>query len=485
MDTSGHSSFKHFELKQLFEKSEDIIFNEMTFQQSKVLLIKCDSMVDEQLLYTLVLPNIEKLYKNSTNQITEEQIKQLPIPNLKKLTDKKDVITSAFSGNLLIFFEDNELLYSCNIARKPNRSIEETNMEVMVKGARDNFIEDLATNIALIRKRLPTNSLCVEKIEIGRRSKTKIALLYFDDIANKDILTELKTRFLEIDTDIIISGDSLMEFVDKKNWIFPTSNYTGTAEFAVQSLLRGRYVILVDTVAYATITPVNFFYLLKAGEDFEVAGIYSVFARGLRLIGTLLGVALPAFWLALTLFHQNQLPLQLLATVVMTNQGLPFPAVLEMLLILLMFEILREAGLRLPTKIGGIIGVIGGLIIGDAAIRSGITSPAMVVVIATATIASYTVVNRELESIISILRIFCILLTAFFGLFGFFISLFFLLLYTANIRVFGIPYINITADLSWDNVKQTLFRVAKYKYRKRPDFLEAQDKTRNNEGNNR
>lgn len=177
MDASGQSLTMIKKLKQLFEKSEDIIFSEITFQQSKVFLIKCDSMVDEQMLYTVVLPNIEKLYKNTTNQIIQDQIEQLPIPEIKKLTKKNDIITAAYSGNLIIFFEDVELIYSCNIARKPNRTPEESNMEVMVKGARDNFIEDLSTNIALIRKRIPSNSLCVEKLEL--EDVLKLKLPYF------------------------------------------------------------------------------------------------------------------------------------------------------------------------------------------------------------------------------------------------------------------------------------------------------------------
>lgn len=483
MDTSGQSLPMITKLKDLFQNSDDIIFHEFTFQQSKVFFIKCDSMVDQQMLYTVVLPNIEKLYKDSDNQgLDENQIEQLTIPEIKKISKTEDIIKDVFSGNLIIYFEDLQLLYSCNITRKPNRSIEETNMEVLVKGPRDNFIEDLSTNIALIRKRLPTNSLSVEKMELGRRSKTQIALLYFDDIVNKDILTELKHQLQKVDTDIIISADSLMEFINKKNWLLPTTNYTGRPDFAIQSLIRGRFLIMVDGVAYSIITPVNFFYLLKTGEDYDTPIVFSTFERVLRLLGIFLGVALPAFWLALTLFHQDQLPLQLLATVVITNIGLPFPEVLEMILILIIFEILREASLRLPSKIGGIIGVIGGLIIGDAAIRSGITSPAMVVIIAISTIASYTVVNQALESLISIARIIFVLVTAIFGLFGFFICLYLLILYIANTRVFGIPYLNISADLSWSNIRKTLFRLSKDNYKDRPNFLDPQDDSRNNEG---
>ncbi|BDH61567.1 spore germination protein KA [Lysinibacillus sp. PLM2] len=483
MDTSGQSLPMITKLKELFQNSDDVIFQELTFQQSKVFLIKCDSMVDQQMLYTVVLPNIEKLYKDSVGQELEENlIEKLTIPEIKKISNTEDITKDVFTGKLMIYFEDQQLLYSCNIAKKPNRSIEETNTEVLVKGPRDNFIEDLSTNIALIRKRLPTNSLTVEKMEIGRRSKTNIALLYFDDIANKDILTELKKQLQKIDTDIIISADSLMEFINKKNWLLPTTNYTGRPDFAIQSLIRGRFLIMVDGVAYGILTPVNFFYLLKTGEDYDTPFVFSTFERILRLLGIFLGIALPAFWLALTIFHQDQLPLQLLATVVIINLGLPFPAVLEMLLILIMFEILREAGLRLPSKIGGIIGVIGGLIIGDAAIRSGITSPAMVVIIAISTIASYTVVNQSLETMISIIRIIFILVTAFFGLFGFFICLYLLILYVANIRVFGVPYLNLSADLSWTNMKKTLFRLSKDNYKSRPNFLDPQDDSRNNEG---
>ena len=157
-------------------------------------------------------------------------------------------------------------------------------------------------------------------------------------------------------------------------------------------------------------------------------------SRLLRLASLLVGIILPAAWLALTTFHQNQLPLLMLATVVQAHTGLPLPSVVEMLLMLLMFELFREAGLRLPSAIGGTISVIGGLIIGDAAIRAGITSPAMIVVIAVSTIGSYTLVNQSLVAAVGILRFFSIILTSFFGFFGLFTSMFFIVLYLANIR---------------------------------------------------
>ncbi|MFC7687161.1 spore germination protein [Ureibacillus sp. GCM10028918] len=484
MDTSEQKDIDITTLKNVFNKSADVNFNEFTFNQSIIFCIKCDSMVDQQMLYTIVLPNIESLFKDKNNtQINEKMIEQLPIPEIQKITNQDDITTKVYSGNILIFFKDSKLLYSCNISRKPNRTPEETNMEVLVKGPRDNFIEDLSTNIALIRKRLPTNSLCVEKFSIGKRSKTEVAIMYMDDIANQDILTELKKQFEKIDTDIIIGAEALMEFINKKNWVLPSTNSTGRPDFAIQSLIRGRFIIIVDGTPYAVITPINFFYLLKTSEDNENTIIFSSFERMLRLLGVILGISLPAFWLALTLFHQDQLPLQLLATVVIANRGLPFPAVLEMLILLIIFELFREAGLRMPTKIGTTVGVVGGLIIGDAAIRAGITSPAMVVVIALSTIASYSIVNQSLVTMVSMLRISFILVTSIFGLFGFFVCFYLLLLYIANIRIFGTPYLDITADLSWQSIKKALFRQSQPKYSERPNMLDPQDDTRkHNEG---
>lgn len=467
-------------LKQLFQKSADVLFQEYTFAQSKVTFITCDAMTDRQLYYSMVIPQIEQLLSNVDYAIDEQKIAKLVIPEIKKVTDKNEIITLVYSGYVLLYFEELQVLFASNISKKPNRSPEETRMEVLVKGPRDNFIEDLSTNIALIRKRMPTNSLCIEKMTVGERSKTNIAILYLDDVANKDILTELKREINKISIDAIVSGDSLMEEVNKKNRFLPTTNYTGRPDFAIQSISRGRFIILVDGTAYATITPVNLSFLLKTSEDYENPILFSTFERLLRVLGVVLGVTLPSFWLAVTTFHQDQLPMQLLATVVIANRGLPLPTVLEMLLLIIMFELFREAGMRLPSVIGGTISVVGGLIIGDAAIRAGITSPAMVVVIAISTIATFTIVNQSLLNTISVLRIIFVILTSFFGLFGFFVCIYALILYIANIRVFGVPYLNISTDLSWTTIKKSLFRLPKEDYSERPNMLDPQDDSRTN-----
>jgi len=466
-------------LKKLFQKSADIQFQEYAFNQKKVQFITCDAMVDQQMLNEVIVRRVQYLYDNLADTSLEENItNQLHIPTLEKVNDIEQAMNFVYTGFLLLYFEEEELLYASCIAKKPNRNPEETRMEVLVKGPRDNFIEDIRVNIALLRKRLPTNSFCVEKVELGKRSKTSVAILYFDDIVDMDILHGIKKQLAAVDTDIVFSGDVLMERINKNSKLFPKFDYTGRPDYAIQALVRGRFLMFVDGVAYAMITPVNLFLLLKSAEDNEYPIIFSSIERLLRILGILIGLLLPAFWLSLTTYHQNQLPFQLLATVVQAKTGLPLPSSLEMLIMLLMFELFREAGLRLPSVIGGTISVVGGLIIGDAAIRAGVTSPEMIVVIAISTIASFTLVNQSLVTTISLLRITFIIASAFFGLFGFFISLYFTLLYLCNIRIYGYSYMNLATDLNWMTIKKSIFRLSPKGYTERNKALAPQDSTR-------
>lgn len=480
----GENTIELTSLKQLFEKSADVQFQPYSFGNQHVVLVTCEAMVDQQMLNEVVVARVQQLLKNEDEGPIERRIvNELHVPGLTKVVDKSEIISLVYSGNVLMYFAS-DCIFASNISKKPNRSPEETKLGVPVKGPRDNFIEDVAVNIALVRKRLPTNSLVVEKFELGKRSKTTVALLYFDDIASKETLYSLKKQLRKVDTDIVFSGDLLMESVNKGGNLFPRADYTGRADNAIQALVRGRFLLFIDGVAYGVITPVNLFLLVKTSEDNEYPSIFSSLARLLRIFGMTIGIILPAFWLALTTFHQNQLPLQLLATVVQSNTGLPFPSFLEMLLMLLMFELFREAGLRLPSALGGTIGVVGGLIIGDAAIRAGITSPAMIVIIATSTIATFTLVNQSLVTAVSILRISFIMLTALLGLFGFLMSAYFTLLFLANIRIFGVPYMSVTADLSWTSIKQSLFRLPANQYKTRPNMLSPIDTTRGNQDEN-
>ena len=466
-------------LQQLFENSADVKISMNTFNEQVVYFITCDKMVDEKFLHEIVVPRLQNVIQEAGNNFSCNNLTDhLHLPGLKEIAELKQAEVSVYKGSLLLFFEKEQCLFHVNIANRPNRNPEETKSEITIKGPRDNFIEDLSTNIALIRKRIPTRSLAVTKMVLGERSKTEVAILYFEDVADLQIFNEIKQKISTIDTDIVASGELVVNHVVKNNSIFPQMDYTGRPDFAIQALARGRFIVLVEGVAYANIIPINLFFLVKTAEDNDFPAVFSSAERLLRIASLLIGTFLPGLWLALTTFHQNQLPFQLLATVVQANVGLPLPSALEMLLMVFLFELLREAGLRLPSIIGSTIGIVGGLIIGDAAIRAGITSPAMVVIIATSTIATYTLVNQSLVTAVSIVRLFTIFFASLFGLFGFIIALFIILLYLCNIRNFGVPYLNIGQELTWENISKTLLRRHSKSYTKRPNMLNPNDATR-------
>ncbi|WP_285397904.1 spore germination protein [Lysinibacillus sp. fls2-241-R2A-57] len=466
-------------LKALFQRSADVVFQKYIFQQHKVHLIKCEGLINERLLETVIVQRIQSLFTATTDELLEEHIQNnLHIPHLQKISSKDDAITKVYKGHVLLYFEDMNLLYSSNIAKKPNREPKETFLELVIKGPRDDFIEDAFINIALLRKRLPTNSLSVETYELGKRSKTTVAVLYLADVVNQKMLEQIKLQLQQIDIDIVFSGDLLMERIERSAKILPRHDYTGRPDFALQALSNGRILIIVDGVSYVIITPANSMLLFKSSEDNEYPIIVSSMERLLRRIAIYLSVLLPGFWLALTTHHQEQLPFILLATVVESRTGLPFPTMLEILMMLFMFELFREANIHLPNVISGSISVVGGLIIGDAAIKAGVTSPSMIVVIATSSIAAFTLGNQSIVSAMSIFRIIIIIASAFLGLFGFFISMFFILLYMANLRVLGVPYLSLGADFDWQDIKKSLFRLSLEGYGKRPTFLNLQDKSR-------
>ncbi|MGG3798541.1 spore germination protein [Metabacillus fastidiosus] len=467
-------------LRLLFHNCSDIKFQPIKFNDVNALIMYCTGMVDEQVLREEVLPEIEQfLSENEPLQLKEKsRLEELQITSLSIVHSKEQIMELVFSGQGLIYFRKDKLLLSCDISKMPKRAIDETNMEVSIKGPRDNFIEDIKTNMALIRKRLPTNSLRSEKFIVGRRSKTTVNLLYMDDIAKKEIIEEIKNRINKIDIDAIYSGQQLMELVERKSKFFPTYDYSGRPDFIVKALVSGRIIILADGIPYAILTPSDVFLLLKSAEDAEYPAFYSSFERFIRIMGTLIAALLPGFWVAVTSFHPNQLPVTLLATVIESRKGIPLSAGLEAFTMILLFELFREAGLRLPVAVGQTLSVVGGLIIGDAAIRAGLTSPSMLVVIAASSVATYTLVNQSLVGTLSLVRFFVLFLSAFLGFFGFFISAFFILLYMANIRIFGMPYLAIAANLDIIEILRTIFQFPAQREKGRPKLFNPKDKRR-------
>lgn len=474
-------NFTKVMIEELFSKSTDVQIKTYSFHKQKVSFILCEGMVDQNILNEAIYDRLRNFFENKSDTfLTKAGIEEgLYVPDLKALEEERDVIKEVFAGKLLILFHKEQLLFSTDIANRPQRQPEETSTEISIKGPRDDFIEDIFVNIALIRKRLRTNSLVIDRYELGRRTQTQVALLYIEDIIDPEIIKNIDERLRKVDIDGIYSGTQLKEILSEHPFNFyPVFHYSGRPDFAVNSLLSGRFLILVDGVQFVLVAPVNLAFILKSAEDSEATYVFNTFERIIRLTALGLAILLPGLWVALSSFHQNQLPVAFLGTVIESRKSVPLPAPLETLLMVLLFEFFREAGLRMPMAIGSTLSVVGGLIIGDAAIRAGLTSSIMIVVIASSSVATYTLVSMSLHGIVSILRIFVILLSSLVGLYGFLIALFMIVLSMANVDSFGVSYLSVPGKVSLRDFMKSFIKMPEGQYKKRPTFLTDKDETK-------
>ncbi|MBO0960869.1 spore germination protein [Neobacillus sp. MM2021_6] len=470
-------------LREIFSKCPDIEFSTFKFKLHPVTFIYCSGLINTDLLYETIPSLIEKFFERFNGTLTTDVIlEELNLPSIATISSEENVVSDIFAGKLLIDFGISGILFTLDIAKRPQREPSETNTESTILGPRDDFIEDININVSLIRKRLRTTSLVFEEFCVGKRTKTKLLLLYIDDIANLDTLGQIRNKLSSINVDGLSSTNQLEELINNNKYaLFPRHKYTGKPEFAVQTLLSGRFVILIDGVATAFITPINFHLLFKTNEDKEISYIYVSLERLLRVSGLLISTLFPGIWIALTTFHQDQVPLSLLATVVETRRGVPFPAAVEAFAMLLLFELFREAGVRLPMAIGQILSVVGGLIIGDAAISSGLTSPSMLVVIALSTVATFTLVDQSLIGTLSIIRFLSIIMASLLGFFGVLLSFFLLLSYLGSIQTFGVYYLDGMNQFNKWTFLKTFFKLPAGAMRRRPEDLNLTDDTRKGE----
>ncbi|USG66719.1 spore germination protein [Brevibacillus ruminantium] len=434
------------DIRQLFSGCHDVSVEEYGFlphtPSLQVYLIYANGLCDKRKIMHMFLPRISELFEAKEIANAEDLERKRPFLLSKlKVPDAHTVVDHVFNGKLLLLFEAWETIFSIDLTDRPERSPEEPSTEVSVRGPRDGFIEDITVNVALVRKRLKTPLLHYEVYTAGSQTRTRIGLMYLHQTVDPKLIEEIRNKLSSIKTNGIVSSTQLEELIlDTPFTLLPMYEYTGRPDFAVNSLLTGRFVIFVDGSPTALVAPVNFSFLLNTAEDVNVSFYQAVFVRLIRLISVGTALFLPGFWVALITYHQDQLPYTLIATIFLSRQGVPLPAALETLLMLMLFELFREAGLRMPTPIGQTLSVVGGLVVGQAAISAGLTSPASLVIMAISVMATYTILNQSLVASISITRIAILLICSFLGAFGFMMALIGTLLFYGNTRSYGVYY---------------------------------------------
>ncbi|MEK4823887.1 spore germination protein [Niallia sp. FSL W8-0951] len=454
-------------LKQLFNESSDIIVKEDK-GELQIIMVYCVPLTDTSMIKTIHLPEFGAEESDIYQYVQMESFN-------KKEFNREKIQEEVFSGKLLVI-PPGEKLYLYDIKKFPSRQPDESVVEVSAVGPKDGFVEDINTNIGLIRKRLRTSSFVIKEYTIGKRTNTKVGLLYMNDIVNNEILADIKKRLSQIDIDVLTSSNILTEYLAPRKFsLIPTIHYSGRADFIVQALNQGRFAIVVDGSPTALIAPVDLSLLFKSAEDENSSFYYTSLQRTLRIIGIFTTILLPGFYTAIITHHVGQLPLPILATISVSRLGLPFSPLIESLLMVVMFELFFEAGSRLPKGIGQTVSVLGGLIIGDAAIRGGITSPSMLVIIGITALTSFTLVNRSLAGNLFYFRVFVLLISYFLGIYGFFLSFIFIILYIARLDSFGIPmFSNITTPYGKD-ILFTFLRIPNNLLKKRNAGLSIKD----------
>ncbi|WP_272949097.1 spore germination protein [Paenibacillus contaminans] len=452
-------------MESLFDKCSDVIFQPFEYANESsndtVVLAYCKGISDEALILKTVMPGLNDMFRQSgfAGELLAEHANLLLFP-FTDMKSEDDAIRSVLCGNLLIWFERRKRLYCVHISDTPERKPEDSSVEPPIFGPRDAFVENLSVNVALIRKRMRSPSLKFECFSVGTHSRTDIGLLYLEHTAAPDVIGEIRKRIEKLEIEALYSNEQLKNLVsDQSLTLFPLMGITSRPDHTLESLLRGRFALIVDGLPAAQIAPVTLSYLFNAAEDAHSPVLYVSFSRLLRKLSLFITLFLPGLWASLTTFHQDQIPFPLLSTIIVSTQGVPMSSSYELLLMILMFRLFFEAGSRLPSTIGPALSVVGGLIVGDATIRAGMTSPTTLIIAALTFTAGFTNQSHGLNASTAILQIVILLLSTYLGLFGFFIGMFGIVLYWASLSSFGVPYLAPISPPNFKSLAASLIKI--------------------------
>lgn len=384
------------------------------------------------------------------------------------------------SGNTVFLINGYKEYYSISTCNDKGRAIEEPSSQTTIRGPKDGFNENISCNKVLIKRRIRNKILTTENLYIGSITKTAVSLMYIDNIVKKDILEELKRRLKKIEIDGVLDGGYIEELIkDDPYSVFPTFLSTEKPDTVVAAILEGKIAILIDGTPYVLTAPALMFEFLQASEDYYHHFIVSSFMRLSRFIAMLLTLFTPSLFVAITTFHHEMIPATLLVSIAVQREGVPFPTFLEALVMEFTFEILREAGIRMPRAIGPAISIVGALVLGQASVDAGIISAAMVIVVSLTAICSFAIPNYEMANAIRLMRFVLMLLGAVLGLYGVFMGAIIILLHLCKIKSITVPYLTPIAPWIRGENKDTTLRFPLWKMKYRPVATSANHSPRN------
>lgn len=432
-------------LQQEFENCSDVVQKKLYLGENKfpVYMIYMDTMINRDLVESEIL----KAMMFSMGEVPSGNPLEfildygMTTADVKAEADYYRALKSMMSGDTLIFVDTSDKVLVINSKGYPNRGVQTAESEVTVHGPKDSFTESVRFNTVLIRRRIRDTRLKAKALVKGVRTKTDICLMYMEDLVYPEVLKALEKRLASVEIDGIFDAGSLEQLLERK-WYspFPQFQMTARPDKAASAILEGRIVLVVDNSPEVLIVPSVMGCFYQASDDYYNRWDISCFTRFLRYWASIIAIGLPGLYIAIASFHPEVFPTSLALSLAASRQGVPFPLALEVLLMELAFELLREAGIRLPGPMGGTLGIVGGLIIGQAAVEANIVSAIVVIVVALTALAAFTIPNESFATAFRILKFYLIISGAFLGTFGFVLGLLTILIHLASLNSFGIPY---------------------------------------------
>ena len=374
-------------LKSIYADSSDVINREFTVGDGKkAMLLYIEYLSSKEMIDEYVLtPLMREAERDSAVQDM-----QIPITIMKTIETFDDCVEQISVGNPVLMLEAGPACYSLGLSKMEKRNIEEPSAEGVVRGPREGFVELIGINISLLRRKIRSPELKVKMFPVGSYTQTRIAVAYIQGIADPDVVEEVTARLKRIDIDGILESGYIEEFIDDNPWsIFPQSLSTERPDTVASALLEGRVAILTDGTPFVLVVPITLVSLLQTAEDYYQRFYVSTFTRWLRFTFAFIALLLPSLYVGILTFHQEMIPTTLLIRIAKSREEVPFPALVEAILMEITFEALREAGIRLPKQVGAAVSIVGALVIGQAAVSAGLVSAPMVMVVAITGIASF------------------------------------------------------------------------------------------------
>ncbi|MEF3304788.1 spore germination protein [Paenibacillus sp. GYB003] len=460
----------------LGDSTDLIVKTFATSDGCRTALLYMEGLADKQFVHDTILePLMRGERDRPTLNPTEEPDRlktakdKLTAGDVAELADMDHLLIRLLSGDAIVLFDGCDTGLRVGAAGWEDRPVGEPASQAVVRGPMEAFTENIVTNAALVRRRIKDPGLRLETRQIGEVTRTNVSIMYMKGLADNGVVREVRRRLDRIHIDGVLESGYIEEFIqDKTLTPFQTVFNSERPDTIAAGLLEGRVAILVDGTPFVLLVPALFVHYFQAAEDYYQRSDISTLLRIIRLLAFFFALLAPSFYIAITTYHQEMLPTSLLVSLAAQREDVPFPAFVEALMMEVTYEILREAGVRMPRTVGQAVSIVGTLVIGQAAVEAGIVSAVMVIVVSITAISSYVIPASGMSISVRMIRFLLMGLAASFGFYGILIGLIVMVLHLSSLQSFGVPYMSPIAPFYEDSQKDTLFRAPWTKMIRRP-----------------